>query len=283
MYAHLSDTGRQFIVAHVGFPNGTFSVPFLLSDNRGTTMPALIAYLVCISLFLSGGYFGLNFLAGNFDEPRSTVLLQNKAQRAKETHKNKLSQMQDARAEVAQASLDNSSAQSVAQGNEAYAEAKTAVIDQDGLSTGTSSQNQTAQLKPSVIDVAPQQAAVLVEQNASREFDSHPRTAANDVRDQETSSSPSVVQKAGDANDLADIAQKAKTTQTVTTTGLTLRPMTTSINSLLKRRSDNSNRKVRTKSRPKRALVKMVLQTIEYPDGHRKQQLVSQRRASLEN
>jgi hypothetical protein len=246
-------------------------------------MPALIAYLVCISLFLSGGYFGLNFLAENFDEPRSTVSLHSdKAQRAKEKQKNNISQMH-VRAEVAQALSENSSAQSDAKSKDAYAEVKTAMINQFDLSADTSSQNQTAEVKRAISDAAPQEAAVSVEKHVSHEIDSRPRTAANDVRDHETSSSAFGVHEADGANDLADIAQKAKTTQSVTTTGLTFRPMTTSINSLLKSQSSSTIRKVRNIRRPKRSLVKMILQTIEFSDGHREQRLVSQRRASLEN
>ena len=246
-------------------------------------MPALIAYLVCISLFLSGGYFGLNFLAGNFDEPRSTVLLHSdKAQRANEKHKNNISQMNDARAEVAHSSSEQSLAQSDAPSEHSYSAAKTAVIDTSDSSDDISSNIKTATVKTTDVDASPKEATVSVEQNASRETNSHQLTAANDVRDQVTSSSASGEQEAGGAKDLADIAQKAKTTQSVTTTGQIRRPMTTSINSLLKSHSSRSIRKVRNTRRPQRELIKMVLQTIEFPDGRREQRLVSQRRASLD-
>ena len=244
-------------------------------------MPALIAYLVCISLFLSGGYFGLNFLAGNFDEPRSTVSSHsNNAQVAKETQKKNSSQIYG-RAKVAGAFSENSSAHSDTRSNEAYAETKTAVIDQFGLIADTSFQNQKEE--PAISDAALKEAAVSVEENAPSEINSRPRIASNDVRDQETSSTSFRVHEADGAKDLVDIAQKAKTTQSVMTTGLTFRPATTSINLLLKSQSPNSLRKIRNIRRPKRAFVRMILQTIEFSDGHREQQLVSRRRASLEN
>jgi hypothetical protein len=204
-------------------------------------MPALIAYLICISVFLSGGYFGLNFLAGNFDEPRQTVSRpSDAAQGVKEKAKSITAQLPVPRAE-AQVSPVFLSDQSDAQSKELRAEAETALVDHSVLSSDTTIVNQAANVMPAET-IAALQSSVTDERNTFGEDGSH-GTAANFVKGQNASMSVSDDLNLNIVSNATKIEPKAKTTQTVTNVGSQFRSIAASINSKLVKRSVNSVRK----------------------------------------
>ena len=238
-------------------------------------MPAFFAYLLSISVFLGGGYFGMNFLAGNFDEPRQTVRIQSDvAHVAKEKRKASGIQLLASSTAVEHTASVPSSPLFETHSEEIVTDAHPASIEASNPQTASIGVNQTAEVKPTDNAAVPQENTVSVVANGAQS------NASDQIKDKNTTKSV-VSKETADANNLAVIEPKAKTAQTVTNASLIRRPMTTSIIPLLNRRSAKTTRQVKTAKSSKPALVKMVLQTIEFPDGRREQRLVSQRQAGL--
>lgn len=206
-------------------------------------MPALFAYIVSVGIFLGSGYFGLNFLAGAYEKPPQFA-----ARSSTSGHQQKrqraITEMQAATPTPAPTPKPVAEDVSV----EAAA-TPTPQLDEAGV--------KPAEPEDVRIDNAALEAKTPTPDEVA--------PAVQNVAD-----APTVSQARAEL-------PKAKTTQTV-------KNIPAMREAAVRRTPPKFMRRVATTrtTKPKPALVKMVLQTIEFPDGRREERLVtlSQARSS---
>jgi hypothetical protein len=240
-------------------------------------MLGLIAYLLCAGLFLGSGYLGLNFLAGNFDEPARTMVTRgDTGQKIRTKHNGNKPPSPIVNSEATPASRDVAFGQTTQPengGKDAVPESETVwSAPQPNQPASPASNAQWMTINPAVADPTPTDQSVSNALNAVRKGDSE--------EGQHPDSSTSAPAQTADTLQQAAIAPHAKTTQTVRNAGLDLRVMAAASKPPRAKQKGPSTSRSSKSTKP--ALVMMVLQTIEYPDGRREQRLVTRRQAQLD-
>ncbi len=260
-------------------------------------MPALISYVVAVAVFLGGGYWSLNFLAGNFEEPRrATSYTSGQAQQPKavripdpvpaqaigtpapgsdtsnvKSPETKLpeSSTPDAPLVAAITPDENVNEQSHAMQSHVGQSDAQSVRPNDRDVTKANGDGSTEIDKPSA-----SQTATRVDSSSANADEPHQlETADSRVQTVKPDNGDSGLQP-------GPAPPKAKTTQTVknASSDERLRSAISGIRPIVQPRPAKAPRVAQKK---KTEPVLMVLQTIEYPDGRREQRLVSQRQAQM--
>lgn len=248
-------------------------------------MPALLAYLLTITVFLGGGYTGLRFLAGEFDPPVKSQTVAQKPQAAGQKAKSA-----PALATPSQGSdTDATPLATVAQAK-APADPSTPAADAEPSMVTSVKRNTvaTATAEPVIEPVAPSSnpAGAPVTVTGSTPDDAKPDTAKSVANLSEAQASLPRTD--------APITAAAAPTPPVTTPPATSvagnpkadRNRKDAANSYaamvdspksLKRKLDRSR-----EAKQRRPAVVMVLRTVEFPDGRREQRLITQRQAQMD-